>query len=98
MKSREIFEKLGYEYNEEDNEIKGKIIYYLKAKHIPNRIDTKYINFTKITFALNGITIESWQTDAYIHRIKDFSDFFLTTEELNAISKHFEELNKSKGE
>lgn len=87
--AKEIFENLGYDLAYENGNIKK----YLKAKHIPNRIDTKYINFTEIEFAINGIKIESWQTSAYIERIKTFDYTFLTIEELKAINKQIEELH-----
>lgn len=92
MSAKEMFEELKYEYHECDDRTKGKYIYYLKANCIPNKLNTKYINFTQITFALNGFKIEHWQTDAYINRIKDFHSLFITNEELQAINKQVDEL------
>ena len=88
MSAEDMFEELGYDLTYENDNVKK----YLMAKHIPNRIDTKYINFTEIEFALNGVKIGSWQTNAYIERIKTFDYTFLTQEELKAINKQVEEL------
>lgn len=94
MEAKAMFEKLDYEYHECDDRTKGKHIYYLKTKCIPNRINTKYIQFKKITFALNGFTIENWLTDAYINKIKDINDIFIDNEELQAINQQIEELGR----
>lgn len=90
--AKEMFEKLDFDYYEKDDRTKGKIIYYLKAIHIPNRLNTEYIQFKKITFALNGFEIENWLTDAYINKIEDIDNIFITFEELQAINKQIEEL------
>lgn len=93
MKSaKEMFEELDFDYYEKDDEIKGKIIYYLKAKPIPNKLNTEYINYKKYTFALNGFYVESWMSNAYCERIKTFDDTFIEYKELQAINKQIEEL------
>ena len=73
MTAKEMFEKLGYKLKYENRDVKK----YLMVKHIPNRIDTKYINFTEIEFALNGVKVGSWETNAYIERTKTFDYTFL---------------------
>ena len=88
MTAKEMFEELGYELKYENGDVKR----YLMVKHIPNRIDTKYINFTEIEFALNGVKVGSWETNAYIERTKTFDYTFLTPQELKAINKQVEEL------
>ena len=45
MRAKEMFEKLGYEYSYDDG-----FIEYIKGKPIPNRINTNYVKFTKISF------------------------------------------------
>lgn len=92
MTAKEMFKRLDFDYYENDDRTKGKIICYLKAKHIPDRINTEYINFTKYTFALNGFYVESWQSNAYCERIKTFDNTFITNEEMQAISKQIGEL------
>lgn len=92
MKAKDMFEKRDYEYHLENNEIKGKVIYYLRAKCIPDKINTEYIQFKKITFSLNGFTIENWLTDAYINKIKDINDIFIDNEELQAINQQMKEI------
>ena len=93
MKSaKEMFEELDLNYHKVNDRTKGKIIYCVKAKCIPDRLNTEYINFKKITFALNGFKIESWQTDPLLNRIKTFDDTFITYDELKAINKQVEEI------
>lgn len=92
MKAKDMFKKLDYDYHECDDRTKGKYLYYLKAKCIPDRINTEYIQFKKITFALNGFTIKNWLTDAYINKIKDINDIFINNDELQAINRQVEEL------
>lgn len=96
MTAKEMFEKLGYEFCEIDDEIKGNVFYYLKATHYPNKIDTKTINFRKITFFLNGFEIEEWLTDAYINRIKNIDNQFIDFKLLQAINKQISELEWEK--
>jgi len=92
MSAKEMFEKLNFDYYEQDDRKKGKIFYYLKAIHTPDRLNTEYIQFKKITFAFNGFEIENWLTDAYINKIKDIDNIFITFEGLQAINRQIEEL------
>ena len=96
MNAKEMFEKLGYEYYEEDDRTKGKRIVYLKATHTPDKLNTEYINFKKIIFALNGFEIEEWITNAYIERIINIDNQFINLDLLQAINKQCEELGWNK--
>ncbi len=89
------FEELGFNYYEVDDRTKGKIIYYLKAKNIPDRLNSEYINFKKYTFSLNGFYVESWQSNPYCERIKTFDNTFITFEEMQAINQQLEVLGCS---
>ena len=88
MKSKEIFEELGYKYHEKDSYLKGKIPIYTKEI-----IDKQYINVKKITFALNGYDTEEYVIDNNTgKRIKTIDNVFINIQELQAINKQVEEL------
>ena len=85
-------EDLGYERHEINDEIKGKIVSYIKGTCYPDRINTETINYVEIAFALNGFEIEEWVTDAYCNRIKSIQNIFINDELLQAIYNKCKEL------
>ena len=86
-------EDLGYKRHETNDEIKGKIISYIKATCYPDRINTECINFVEIKFALNGFGIEEWATDAYCTRIKNIQNIFINNDLLQAIYNKCKEID-----
>ena len=92
-KAKEMFEDLGYEYSYDDG-----FIEYLKAKPIPNRIDTHYIRFIKISFDKleKEIFIYDYNKDAlcleYLPKKDTNGSFHFKLDELQAINKQVEEL------
>ena len=88
MSAKDMFEKLGYKYHENDSYLKGKIPIYTKET-----IDKQYINVKKITFALNGYDTEEYVIDNNTgKRIKTIDNVFINIQELQAINKQLEEL------
>ena len=91
MTAKEMFEKLGYDYNYDDG-----FIEYLKANCIPNKTDTKYISFKKINFSKmdEDICIQSYKMDSLCQEVitdSKGSIVHLKKEELKAINKQIEE-------
>lgn len=90
--AKEMFEKLGYEYSYDDG-----FIEYLNSEPIPNRINTDYIRFKKITFNKmdENICIQRYKTDRLCLEViidSKGSIVHLGKEELKAINKQIEEL------
>ena len=93
MKARNMFEKLGYEYSYDDG-----FIEYLKGRPVPDRINTRYIVFTKISFDKmdRNVFIYDFNKDAlclnYVPEKDTNGSFKFTAEEIQAINKQIEEL------
>ena len=93
MNAKEMFEELGYEYSYDDG-----FIEYIKGKPIPNRINTNYVKFTKISFNKleREIFIYDFNKDAlcleYIPKKDTNGSFHISIAELKAINKQIEEL------
>ena len=93
MSAKEMFEKLGYEYSYDDG-----FIEYLKGSPIPDRINTVYIVFTRISFNKmdRDVFIYDFNKDAlcldYIPRKNTNGSFTFTAEEIQAINQQIKEL------
>lgn len=94
MKSaKEMFEELGYEYSYDDG-----FIEYIKGNPIPDRINTNYVKFIKISFDKleKEIFISDYNKDSlcleYLPKKDTNGSFHITLEELQAINKQVEEL------
>ena len=93
MTAKEMFEKLGYKYIYDDG-----FVEYIKGESIPDRINTNYVKFTKISFDKleHEIFIHDYNKDAlcleYIPKQDTNGSFHITFEELQAINKQIEEL------
>lgn len=93
MSAKEMFEKLGYEYSYDDG-----FIEYLKGRPIPDRINTIYVTFTKISFNKmdRNVFIYDYNKDSlcldYVSKTGLNGSFTFTAEELKAINKQVEEL------
>lgn len=92
MTAKEMFEKLGYKYSYDDG-----FIEYLKGEPIPNRINTNYIKFKKVTFNKmdENICIQRYKMDSLCQEViidSKGSIVHLENEEIKAINKQVEEL------
>ncbi len=93
MTAKEMFEKLGYEYSYYEG-----FIEYVKGEPIPDRINTIYVKFTKISFNKleKEMAIYDYNKDAlclnYIPKKSTNGCFVFTNKELQAINKQVEEL------
>ena len=81
-----MFKKLGLDCYVSKDENGKKIIQYIKAKHVPDRINTEYIVFKQFMFSSKKVEIESWVTDAFCQRIRTDGKIILDIEELKAIN------------
>jgi len=93
MSAKEMFEELGYEYYNDDG-----FTEYLKATPIPNRINTNYIKFKKITFNRmdEEMSIFNYKKDALCQELLDNATYikinYLTSKEIKAINQQCKEL------
>lgn len=92
MSAKELFEKVGYDYYEDDG-----IDCYLKAQCIPNKLNTEYIKFQKISFhrLVKEITINKYRKNAQCTEFIDSTDndvIYLSIQELQAINQQCKEL------
>lgn len=92
--AKEMFSELGYDYSMGDG-----FIEYLKAKPVPDRIDTKYIKFKKIEFNKmdKDILIEVYKKDALCTEFLQITTGNIETniinfKELQAINQQVKEL------
>lgn len=90
--AKEMFEDLGYDYNYDDG-----FIEYLKEECIPNKIDTKYISFKKISFDKmdEDICVQRYKMDSLCQEViidSKGSIVHLEKEELKAINQQCKEL------
>lgn len=92
MNSKEMFKELDYEYYEDDG-----FDVFLKAANVPNKINTEYIDFKRISFnrLSQEVSIYAYKKDALCQEfLEDCSDMkmnFLSFEEVKAINKYYEE-------
>lgn len=90
MSAKEMFEKLGYEYEVIDDFVKGKYVKCTREIHIT---DEPYINVTVITFALNAFVIRNYLIDNLKNTLfKSIKNISIGYDELQAINKQIEEL------
>ena len=94
MSAKEMFEELGYEYSYDDGYIE-----YLIGTPIPDRINTNYISFKKISFNKmdRQMSVYGYQMDALCQKRiikKNFINdvYIFSDKELKAINKQVEEL------
>lgn len=91
--AKEMFEELGYEYYEDDG-----FDVYLQAVNIPNKLNTEYIRFKKISFnrLAREMSVHNYKKDAlcqeFIGRAMQTRINYLSLKELQAINKQIEEL------
>lgn len=96
MNSKEMLKELGYEYYGDDG-----FDEFLKATHIPDRINTEYIDFKNISFdRLNQeVSIYKYRKDAlcqeFLETGSDMKINTLSLEEVKAINKYYEEHYKN---
>ena len=93
MKAKEMFKELDYEYYEDDG-----FDVFLKATNVPDKINTEYIDFKRISFnrLSQEVSIYTYKKDALCQEfLEDGSDMkmnFLSFEELQAINQQVKEL------
>ena len=93
MTAKEMFKELGYEYSYDDG-----FIEYLKGEPIPNRLNTNYVRFIKISFDKleKEIFIFDYNKDAlcieYLPKKDTNGSFHITLKELKAINQQVKEL------
>lgn len=91
--AKEMFEELGFAYYDDDG-----FTTYLKAVNIPNKLNTEYIKFKKISFNRldREMSVCDYKKDALCQEFLKYATptkiNYLTAKELQAINKQVEEL------
>ncbi|MGM9879470.1 MAG: hypothetical protein ACI31R_05565 [Bacilli bacterium] len=97
MSAKEMFEELGYKYYEDDG-----FTCYHQAINIPDKLNTEYIKFKKISFnrLSREMSIYNYKKDAlcqkFIEDVTDAKINYLSAKELKAINQQCKELGWNK--
>jgi hypothetical protein len=97
LKNAKYLEKLGFEYYEDDG-----FSEFLKAENVPNKLNTEYIKFKKISFYRleREINISSYKKSAdcteLLEKEHNIDFVSLNSEEIKALFKILDELGWNK--